>query len=116
MTTVRIRIRKTSHKYYWVEEQKADGTWLIIDSFDNRQAAQRNAALELVGDRAWARYQGHKNRVSWIFRDDWRLSIWHHQIMRDKPFVVLEHQKEISRWPTLNQARIALLMHRSELA
>jgi hypothetical protein len=36
--------------------------------------------------------------------------------MRDKPFVLLEHQKEINRWPTLNQARIALLVRRSELA
>ena len=109
------RIRRTRHKFFWLEERKKDdGAWLIVDSFRTKSEAQMAATRE-THEASWVRHVGHKNRVSWVFKDDWRLSIWHHQIMRDKPFVVLENHKEISRWPTLNQARIALLVRRTEL-
>jgi hypothetical protein len=108
------RIRKTQHKFFWLEECKDDGAWLIIDSFRTKSEAQMATTRERH-EPSWVRHTGHKNRVSWVFKGDWRLSIWHHQIMRDKPFVVLENHKEISRWPTLNQARIALLVRRTEL-
>lgn len=110
-----VRIRKTTHRYWWVEEQKADGTWLIVDSYRNQKAA-RAAALEEEGRTSWQRIQGHQGRISWIYKDDWRFCIWHKQVMRDRPYVVLDHaQRELGRWATLNQARIALLLCRAEL-
>jgi hypothetical protein len=45
---------------------------------------------------------------------DWTLVVWVDQLARNKPFVILENQRELSRWAHMRDARIALLVRRDE--
>jgi hypothetical protein len=108
-----LRIHKSKGcGWYWLQEQ-ADSGWLLVDSFQTRAQAQ-TAYLAEKREPSWVKHYGHKNRVSWVFKDDWTLCIWVDQLARYKPFVVLDHQLELSRWEHFNDARIALLVARDE--
>jgi len=101
-----IRIRKSSHGYYWVEERRGDGSWLIIESFKERKEALLAAAEEKAGRAAWTRYQGHQGRVSWVFKGDWRLSIWHkHFIDLNQSFRSAD-RKRLRCYPAARNCRL----------
>jgi hypothetical protein len=109
-----LRIRKSLHKFFWLEERsRPSSNWLLVDSFPSYEAAHEAYVAEKQTP-SLVKHYGHRNRISWVFKDDWKLLIWVDQLARDKPFVILENQRELSRWAHMHDARIALLVRRDE--
>jgi hypothetical protein len=110
----RLRIRRTEHNLFWLEEKIGDD-WLIVDSFLSYREAEEAGKREAEGQLSWVEESSYRGRARWTFKDEKRLVIWDEPLKSKGRYVLEENRWETSRWDSMHLARIALLVRRREL-
>jgi hypothetical protein len=58
---------------------------------------------------------GYRGRVRWTCKNESRLVIWDDPLRTSGRFVLEQNRHEVSRWDSMQLARLALLARRNEL-